>query len=409
MSTLRKVTLFDETDVLDAVSNSASIKDVVLKMRGQAEAELILRTLRSFNLKSLELVCVKESIKCRFQALLELTEEKDSIPACCPNLRVLHLRCQYHCMTRNSNFAADFLWRSLPGLRKLQEVTLCAEPPDELLPLLDELRAVRIDNVPDVTPASSLVRRFAPRLTAFRSNECFVPKHSAALAMCTRLEELATTLERGNEAALGQAIRAMEGLRTLALEWKRFEEDPWEDVMREEQSSSPFSEAKDVVPLIVDNAQRVEELTLRRVSIPVGDVVSILRGVGGQLRIFEVDVVAQEEEPLERLKTLLEAVAMHCPGLRQLTVAIEAGLLCKRLGSYEKDGDWVQLELQKRNVERVLQVVRRRVPMLDVRDVEALLSRFDQVLSPSRGEPRGRSPGLAQDVIDSDNDSNDSV
>lgn len=392
MSTLRKVTLFDETDVLDAISNSASIKHVVLIMRGQAEASAILKMLRSLNLRSFELVCERCGF-CRFQPLFKLQGEEDSIPACCPNLRILNLRCQPR--ANNNSVAADLLWRSLPCMRKLQEVTLCAEPPDDLLPLLDELGAVQLDYVPHVTPASSLVRRLAPMLTVFRTDECFMQQHSRALAMCARLEELATRLERGSESALGQAIRAMEGLRKLALEWKPVGDEPC--LVDVGWGRGRFSDAKDGVPLILDNTHRLEELTMRRVSIPVGDVVSILCGIGGRLKVFELDVFGQEEEPLERLKALLEAVAMHCPGLRQLTVVSDDALGRVRLDLSEKDGDSVLLELQKPQAVRALQLVRRRVPLLDVSNVEQFLHRCEP-------EAIGRSPDLAQDIVDSDND-----
>lgn len=391
--TLRKVTLLNDSALLLAVKNSASIREVEMHLRGTVGATQLLQTLRSLDLKSLVVVCDNgTSGKCAFKYFLKLRGSKNTIAACCPGLHALHLSCTRHRTSHGKYIADDLLLRNLSGLRDLEAVILNGEPPDEMLPLLDGLRSVKLHDMRGKAYRSKLVRRRAVRLTGIRTNDCFAVRYRSELAGCGGLEELSTKLQRGNEISLGKAMKGMVGLRRLTLQWEPGADELWDgNVVGDGRESRLINrvEGKNVVPLIVDNAQRLEELRLRSVRLPVSDVVSILNSVGGQLRELELDadLVEKEQGPLEYLGILLEAVAIHCPGLRQLEVACDFSLLHMQLPRHSDGMAWAQLDAQTRKIDAVLEVLRRRMPML-TSNVKALLFSVDVLFcTRSRAKP----------------------
>lgn len=218
---MRKVTLCDERDVLEAIKNSASIQKVKVYVNGDVETDLLLETLRSLDLKALEVVCYRGSYnEALFKKLTKIGGAENTLSACWPGLRTWHLSCESYFYADQSSLADTVLWDSLPDLRGLQEVTVHGEPPDEMLPLLDGLRSIRMHGHAAFY-GGKLVQGLASRLTKVKTGDCFVERYGGRLAGCVGLEELATEVQDGSEIALGKAIKGMERLRRLTLDGLR--------------------------------------------------------------------------------------------------------------------------------------------------------------------------------------------
>lgn len=387
--TLRRLTLlYPQTDVLDAIRNSPYVREVKAHVHDMVRVLPLVETLKTLNLESVEFVCCSLRITSRgasrgyclrkVTSLFDKTGE-GSLAALFPNLRVFRMSCDRHLSQRT--FAEEFDHFSLNSLRSLPQmksVTLHSMLSDDMLQLLDGIQEVRLEvDGPEAVYRSKVPPGLVQRLTALSTDDCFSESHQGNLQECVGLVELDTGLESGSEIAFGQLLRRLDDLRKLTVRWSCEQQRDGGMFSGRGIRTDQFRYAtgKDVAALFLEgNVPRVEEIRLRQVRISKEDVASILRVVGAGLKELEVDLLYQNEAPLERVVILLELVMMQCPKLQRLKLAYIPGGLWWGQRYSTNNGSREEREMQRLDAERLVGLVKRHVPMLDVSDIERVLN-----------------------------------
>lgn len=366
--------------MLEAIRDSPSIREVTVAMNSTAQFLPLLQTLKTLSLvKSLELICINGGFCC-LDGFDNLPEGQGTISAWCPNLRVLDMHCDVHTNLRSRHEgggldtdARDLLARHLPGLPRLEAITLHDIPTAEALLLINGLREVSLLDECRRAYDNNSLRRIAPCLTALLTSACFSESHRMGLGECIELKELATVLDSGNELALAQVLRKMPQLRQLTLRWTWPPKDLPADMGPGRRKRPTFARPENLVALIVDNVPTVEILHLLDVEISQEDLASMLRGVGGQLIELGVELVGQDENPVQRLVNVLGLVMVHCPKLQRLSFDSSRSRLACGPAKYAGRGTKAEMKTPLLDAERLARLVERHVPMLDVRDVDEVL------------------------------------
>lgn len=289
--------------MLHAVAGSNSVRELCVHIRTEGPHELLLDTLKTLRLEKLELRCqveYKHRIRCPFNEMVCRHPAADALALCCPGLQSLEIKCHRRDHWNARIGYKDPLWRVLPTLPKLREVTVSSEVPEHALEMLRKMDSVHIKGTPN---AWDLALRLGPVVTTLHTLKSLGNKEVAALAKCPRMKDLAINLDEGAEEAFKEAMTGMTSLRSLKLRWAR----PQAWAGREHKwNIGRFTTAGPGRLLeVVKRSPDLVKLQLDYVRMSMEEVRGILKWMGKRLQHFGVSIFDQDEAPFERLERII--------------------------------------------------------------------------------------------------------
>lgn len=370
-SSLRKLSCF--TEMLPWISCADTLRDLTLHVH--RSEKVLIDCLRTLNLETLNICC-------------DLSEPCGSQPCCetgdrlvggisgqtrfgeilCPNLRSLSMRC----MHRPENTRLFAIMAAFPALT---EVTFHCQVPFAYRHRLSNLKTVHLDRTRYDRESSSLQpKRHASEDTLkFASDIGVAVKTIIAdswinrcqmfyLPLCPFLETLHMNVEAGSETTISQLVHDkiwLCKLQRLSLNWfqdvKFFDWD-W-------TSAGSYHQLEPGVLFnIVQGSPSLTHLSLTNVKIPQGELREILCLTGKKLKSFTTTALLQDENVIERLAIVVEAVAQFCTVLGILKVTDR----CELEGRHGRE----QHELMRR-LEIGIRRVKLRLPGIDVDSIES--------------------------------------
>lgn len=321
---LRAVHIVDHPAQLAAISSSASVRDILLQVRGCVTPKDLFRAFSKIKLTKLIVVCdhiTGGQFPCPFEDLDATGLNTDTVRKSLQHLKSLLVRCP-----SNYHACSSKIWKVVPSLETIRDITfswnrLSTAFPEHAVKFLSKRDSVGISNTDD---SCNLAARIGTSVTEISTDlHVEMIPYSAdellRLRQHPRLKVLRVKLKSGTDAVLPQTVRRLPELKELEVFW-----DNSELIGREpcKYSGLLFASASPGVMLrTVKAAPRLSCLCLGLVRIALSEVIDILRCVGSRLRVFQTFVSDQEEAPFERLEALLLAAAEHNDELKEFSVS----------------------------------------------------------------------------------------
>lgn len=307
--TLLRAEISCEPDVLQAVAGSMSVRELCVHIRTEGPHELLLDTLKTLRLEKLELRCqveYKHRIRCPFNEMICRHPAADALSVCCPGLQSLEIKCHRRDHWNARIGFKDPLWRVVPTLPALREVTVSSEVPDHALEMLRGIESVNITGTPN---AFDLALRLGTSVTCLHTLKSLDSEEVAALARCPRLKDLAINLSEGAEGAFKEAMAAMTSLRSLKIRWARPE--AWTARTHKWNIGQFTTAAPGTLLRVVESSPDLVKLQLDYVRIGLKELTGMLGFMGRRLQHFGVSIFDQDEPPFERLEAIIHALTKY--------------------------------------------------------------------------------------------------
>lgn len=304
---LRSASIPDDPELLKEVAKS-SVTELTIIVCGRASPTLLFDTLASLPLTKLQLFCnVDEESRC-FNNPDFVGPNAFALAVSCP--RVTEFQTECSCPHEH-----DLIWRALPMLAELRKLTIL-ELPDDSLERLAGLESIKIHSALDV---QSLAKQLGPVVSDVVFPCDFLDaRQIESLMRCTQLSSLRCMVKEQTEFALADLIKKSLSLSILEVYWGCAE------VPREKNIRQPSPFYATVTPRVllcaISTGVNLTVLILCHVHIPLSELTSMLKSVGRRLHEFGTSIMGQEEEPLDRLESVLFAATKHCPNLKGLGI-----------------------------------------------------------------------------------------
>lgn len=370
--TLFRAEISCEQDVLHAVAGSTSVRELCVHIRTEGPHELLLDTLKTLRLDKLELRCqveYKHRIRCPFNEMICRHPAADALAVCCPGLQSLEIKCHRRDHWNARIGFKDPLWRVVPTLPALREVTVSSEVPDHALEMLRSIESV---NITGTLSAFDLALKLGTAVTCLQTFKFLDLKEVAALVRCPRVKGLAINLDEGAEAGFKEAMAAMTSLRSLKIRWARPE--VWA-ARGHKWNIGRFTTAGPGTLLhVVRSSPDLVKLQLDYVRISLKELTGMLRLMGRKLQHFGVSIFDQDEPPFERLESIIYALTKHNPELEFFHVEWSRG-------DYEEMLRMVRSQAAKSKMSRDrigagLRRLKRRAPRVETNSLEVWIDSF---------------------------------
>lgn len=308
---LRRAEILDDPAVLRAISMSTSLRDLKITIYGIAPQEALVGTLSRLALSSLELVCAHfVQNTCPFNNRSQRNPLPEGLTNHSQTLSALRLSCLYHATCQAS------LWRTIPQLPQLREITISADPPQNALVHLRSIQAVRICSAPRGFQLATMLRL---NVTYFESSERLHANQIASLIVCPRLALLGADVYEGAEHSLQTLFRSVEFLRSLKLRWPQPHRAS--SVLHQTTALILAEANSDVILGAIPHAPVLDELYFLNVRLRKEHMKGILSILGGQLKHLGISIWGQVDPPLFYLECLIRILATHNSQLRTFYVS----------------------------------------------------------------------------------------
>lgn len=382
--TLRRAHIFDDTDVLNAVAESKSIQELVVRICTTHTQHLLLRTLKSLSLTKLELYSYSRFAReCPFNALTNEPSDVGTLLECCPKVASLKMSCSLSHHTHHHQ--NDPVWKLIPLFPTLREVTVETDAPEDVLPSLKKLESVHVTSrllwavdKPDAASVNAfrMAMNLGSVVTHLTTQEVLSAGQVSQLVECPNLTHLEIRIQEGEDQTMAKCVASLPSLRSLKLRWLL--RTP-ASIMSRELPSEFSASTPGVVSDIAKNASNLTELELVDVKIELDELDEMLRCFGRRLTHFGISIIGQHETPCSRLLGFMRCVTKHSTGLHSWNVDISSLPTAYPLSAWG-DGS---LRHHKRPLRAALDRLKRSVPLLDICGFERqFIGIFGSVESP---------------------------
>lgn len=374
--TLRCAQLFDDPDALNALAESPSIQELLVRIDTTGSQHLLLQTLKTLTLTRLQLYSYgRFASECPF--MNELTKDgidRDALQACCPKISSLKISCSLSQHTHRPT--EDPLWKMLPLFPVLREVTVETDAPSSSFPSLHRLESVQVASQmlwgvdkPNTASFNALLLavRLGSRVTRLTTQEALTATEIAQLVNCPNLSYLEIGVLEGAEQAVFKSVHSLSSLRSLKLKWYL----PDAPIRKSWAPPLRLSVCRaGAMMQIAESAPKITEVELLDVRIGMTELNGILRFFGPRLKHFATSIFNQDETPFSRLEGVIRAVTAHNSGLHTLNIDLEWLPMAYPISDWY-DGS---LHQQIRQVRAALYRMERAVPFLDFYEFERQLN-----------------------------------
>eukprot|EP00177_Eucheuma_denticulatum_P004688 GFKZ01008515.1.p1 GENE.GFKZ01008515.1~~GFKZ01008515.1.p1 ORF type:complete len:947 (+),score=141.12 GFKZ01008515.1:62-2902(+) len=275
---------------------------------------------------------------------------------------------EFFCDRKSTEGRTDLEFSNLvTALPNLHEITLRCSVPENVIQALGKLDSVKLIEVADGVKTAVKIGSSVTTLMCAAGQPFMHGDDISRLTACPNLKELALSIEPSAEFELPLVVRNLE---VLHLSWR------WEKVRSSPQSfkAKYYTPPTDIIWEILQSAPNVVELVLHGAPLSANQVERILSTLGPQLRRFGLTVDSERESTHLLLLSLMDGLRLNCAGLKQLDLKFNNNFRCL---SGESGRVW------SRKLRFALKLLVRRLPLLNVWDLENGIRRLDVSSNPS--------------------------
>lgn len=305
--TLRRAEVLDDPDVLQALGGNKGVRELRIDIGREEGYDGILETVKSMKLKKLELRCQigdKKRTRCPFNEMICRHPAADALQMCCPSLPSLEIKC-----ARRDHWNArlgykDPVWRVLPTLSELREVTVtCRVPPEAV----EGLRRVERVHIKCVLGAYETAIEVGDKVRTLHTLESLNARQVGGLGACSGLEDLSMYAEEGAEEGLAAMSEKVKRLRCVKVRWGRPQQ--WSGRGHGWNVARFMGMREGALLGLVRSSARLRDLEVDFVRVRMDEVRAVVKEMGPRLRKLGMSIFDQDEAPLERLALVLEDMA----------------------------------------------------------------------------------------------------
>lgn len=403
--TLRKASSLCQPFFLDAVSQSTSLRDLVIRLYGQPPMQLLFDSLATLQPRKLTIECLvgcasdnfaKDVSRCPFYGQERSDATCKKLAAACPNLEYVEICCL--CPSNNSGLRT---WRIFPLLPHLKEIDIwCkARALDETLPRLRAMKSVSINVALHGLQLALQIGDSVTALSCGSNSTLLDVGQVAALATLPRLKRLELFISADVDCLLPSALRALPLLESLKLTWVKpgnSKDDRRRWVVCRSGCNTYKTSNAEATPgallRIVQAVPNLKSLCIRDVDVSLQEEMAVLSFAGSQLEAYLTTVTHHSDRPLDRLEGLLCSAIKHNPELRRFEV-FSKGWVRKVSSSVYGDRTMARRsplrEGQEQRLQRALRRLQQSAPNVDTSLLEKLM---DERVAFRGGECMHRGP-----------------
>lgn len=348
---------YDETLLLE-LEMAPKLRSLCVTLDGVYSPRALITALAQLKLEHLSICCeFCDTDSCAITKLARSRRGRRGF-ANFPAIKSVEFSCDRKPTESPIDFEFTPLVTSLPNLR---EITLSCPVPENAIGILAQVSSVRLIGITDGVQSAVKIGPSVTALMCSVGQPFMTGNDISKLAACPKLKELALSIEPGAEFELPSVIRNLE---VLHLSWR------WERVRHGPQSfkAKYYTPPSDVMWEILQSAPNVAELVLHGAPLSANQVKRILSTLGPQLRRFGLTVDSERESTHLLLLLLMDGLRQNCAQLKQLDLKFNSSFRCL---SGESGYMW------SRKLQFALKLLVRRLPLLNVWDLENGIRRLD--------------------------------
>lgn len=304
--TLRKGTITDHPDLLQAASRS-SVVDLTVLLQMKRNPQAILKMLRTLRLEKLVIQCKPRAEEsCYIGNEHRQALNPAALSALCPPLNTECIKVRCVCEIRN------LVWYPLTHASRLDAIVLKAPPSDHLVHWLSRLYSVTLfascSAVPGLaTNYRSLGSDFAGTISELWHGDFLSTEEVRDLPAFPNMKKLACKIQPEAIVALAEVCRNSPFLHTLHLTWK----SKCQDDLDANVKNRP-------VLTLVQGIPMLENVLFSQATISTTELREIMMFMGSRLKRLETRSDFLGEDMSDRIFTILETAVEFNHNLRSL-------------------------------------------------------------------------------------------